>query len=239
MLALNSVMNSDPGGHPSSREGAAGPSSRERDRRRCSSSHRATLESRQILRIARGSSGPSFRPRSSSWGDGWSRKPRDFAEVYTSSTDVDVKRRILRAFMVRVKSGCSRRVRANGICVRRRSSSSASWVHDELWQLYQKESSVDVKKRSFRRCSSATRPAHRPRQVREGSEQRHRRAEPRADGRSADAQALLDIYSTDKDPAEEECDQFALHSRQRDCARRSRAQRDRPRHEEVHRRSCR
>jgi hypothetical protein len=72
------------------------------------------------------------------------------AEVYQASDDVDVKRRILRAYMV---SGDRARVLAaatgesnaelRGEAVRQLGVMSA---HDELWQLYQKESSVDVKR---------------------------------------------------------------------------------------------
>ena len=72
------------------------------------------------------------------------------AELYQSSQDVDVKRRILRAYMV---SGDRARVLAAATgepseelrseAVRQLGVMSA---HDELWQLYQKESSVPVKR---------------------------------------------------------------------------------------------
>ena len=72
------------------------------------------------------------------------------AEVYTASTDVDVKRRILRAFMV---SGDKQRLltaaqteqnadlRAEAV-----RQLGAMGANDELWQMYQKETAVAVKK---------------------------------------------------------------------------------------------
>ena len=75
-------------------------------------------------------------------------------EIYASTSDVDVKRRILRAYMV---SGEKARLlkaaqgeqnpelRAEAV-----SQLGAMSAHEELWQLYQKESSVDVKRRILR-----------------------------------------------------------------------------------------
>ena len=72
------------------------------------------------------------------------------AEVYRSSPDVDVKRRVLRAYMVagdraRVLEAATaeRNDDLRGEAVRQLGVMSA---HDELWQLYQKESSVPVKR---------------------------------------------------------------------------------------------
>lgn len=72
------------------------------------------------------------------------------AEVYRTSPDVDVKRRVLRAYMV---SGDRARVleaataepndELRGEAVRQLGVMNA---HDELWQLYQKEPSVTVKR---------------------------------------------------------------------------------------------
>jgi HEAT repeat protein len=73
------------------------------------------------------------------------------AQVYSASQDVDIKRRILRAFGV---SGDRARVvaaattetvpelRAEAV-----QQLGVMGAHDELWQLYQKESSADIKKR--------------------------------------------------------------------------------------------
>ena len=72
------------------------------------------------------------------------------AQIYESSTDVDVKRRILRSFAV---SGDRARVLAAATSETSPELRSEAvqqlgvmGAHDELWQLYQKESSLDVKK---------------------------------------------------------------------------------------------
>jgi len=80
-----------------------------------------------------------------------SRENRDIlAEIYSSSKDIDVKRRILRSFGV---AGDRARVLAaaqgEGAPELRAEAVRQLGVmraHDELWQLYQKESTVDVKK---------------------------------------------------------------------------------------------
>ena len=71
-------------------------------------------------------------------------------EVYRTSPDVDVKRRVLRAYMVsgdraRVLEAATseRNEELRGEAVRQLGVMSA---HDELWQLYQKEASVAVKR---------------------------------------------------------------------------------------------
>ena len=72
------------------------------------------------------------------------------AEVYRTSPDVDVKRRVLRAYMVsgdraRVLEAATaeRNDDLRGEAVRQLGVMNA---HDELWQLYQKETSVPVKR---------------------------------------------------------------------------------------------
>jgi len=76
------------------------------------------------------------------------------AEVYGSTTDVDVKRRILRAFMVagekdRLLRAAQTEQNAD-LRMEAVSQLGAMAAHDELWQLYQKETSVDVKRRIIR-----------------------------------------------------------------------------------------
>jgi len=75
-------------------------------------------------------------------------------EIYASSSDVDIKRRILRALMVsgekdliwKAAQGESN-AELRGEAVRQLGVMGA---HDELWQLYQKESSLDVKRQVIR-----------------------------------------------------------------------------------------
>jgi len=76
------------------------------------------------------------------------------AEIYGSTADVDVKKRILSSFMV---AGDKERV-LNAAQTEQNPELRAEAVrqlgvmgaHDELWTLYQKESSVDVKKQIIR-----------------------------------------------------------------------------------------
>ena len=73
------------------------------------------------------------------------------ADIYASSTDVDMKKRILSAFM---QGGEKDRAAHRGAdasrtpsCAPPPCSCSATWARtEELWALYQKESAVDVKK---------------------------------------------------------------------------------------------
>jgi HEAT repeat protein len=108
---------------------------------------------RQVLAgLAKGSGDPDLQRRAIQYlGTNGTRENRELlAEVYASSTDVDIKRRILRSFMV---AGDRARVLAAATnesapelraeAVRQLGVMSA---HDELSQLYQKESSIDVKK---------------------------------------------------------------------------------------------
>jgi HEAT repeat protein len=76
------------------------------------------------------------------------------AEVYAATTDVDVKRRILRAFMVAnekdrllkaAQGETNPELRAEAV-----TQLGNMNAHEELWQLYQKESSIDVKRRIIR-----------------------------------------------------------------------------------------
>src|SRR4029078_13104622 len=87
------------------------------------------------------------------------------ADIYASSSDVDLKKRILNAFMVSGEADRLPRAGQRGDKPRVRAEQSeqnpelraaavqylgVSGAHDELWTLYQKESSVDVKKQIIR-----------------------------------------------------------------------------------------
>ncbi len=76
------------------------------------------------------------------------------AEVYGGTTDVDVKRRILRAFMVAGEKDRLLKAAQGEQNPELRSEAVGQLghmqAHEELWQLYQKESSVDVKRRILR-----------------------------------------------------------------------------------------
>ena len=180
LLALNSVMNSDPErAIPLLEKVLQGPSSPKlRSKAVFVLAQSNSPKARQILRdLARGSSGPELQNQAIQQLGvmGGSESRAILAEVYTSSTDVDVKRRILRAFMV---SGEKQRLFAAAQSEQNADLRSEAvrqlgvmGAHDELWQLYQKESSVAVKKQILQAMfvgGDSTR-AHRPCQVREGS----------------------------------------------------------------------
>lgn len=105
-----------------------------------------------ITAIAKGAGNPDLQRRAINYlgTNGTTENRQVLAEIYAGTTDIDVKRRILRAFMV---AGDRQRVLSAATsesapelrteAVRQLGSMGA---HDELWQLYQKESTVDVKK---------------------------------------------------------------------------------------------
>jgi HEAT repeat protein len=108
---------------------------------------------RQVLAgVAKGAGNPDLQRRAIQYlGVNGTRENRELlAEIYAATSDVDVKRRILRAFMV---AGDRARVLAAATgekmpelreeAVRQLGVMGA---HEELWQLYQKESTLEVKK---------------------------------------------------------------------------------------------
>ena len=109
-----------------------------------------------LVTIAKGSSNPDLQMKAVQYlGVHGGRENRAaLAEIYSSSSDVDLKKRILNAFMV---AGDKERVLAaaqseqNGelraSAVQQLGVMSAS---EELWSLYQKESTVEVKKQIIR-----------------------------------------------------------------------------------------
>jgi HEAT repeat protein len=116
-----------------------------------------STRAREVLRnYAKGSSTPELQTQAIQYlgVHGGPESRAVLAEVYGTSTDVDVKRRILRAFMV---AGEKDRLfkAAQGeqnpeLRLEAVSQLGNMQAHEELWQLYQKESSVDVKRRIIR-----------------------------------------------------------------------------------------
>jgi HEAT repeat protein len=112
---------------------------------------------REVLRnYAKGSSTPELQSQAIQYlgVHGGPEARTVLAEVYGTTTDVDVKRRILRAFMV---AGEKDRLfkAAQGeqnpeLRLEAVSQLGNMGAHAELWQLYQKESSPDVKRRIIR-----------------------------------------------------------------------------------------
>lgn len=111
-------------------------------------------QARQILaNVAKGSANPDLQRKAIQYlGVHGGRENRDLlAQIYAASNDVDIKRRILRSFAVsgdraRVVSAAtseaSVELRAEAV-----QQLGVMGAHDELWQLYQKEQALDVKKR--------------------------------------------------------------------------------------------
>ena len=109
---------------------------------------------RQVLaNTARGAGNPDLQRKAIQYlGVHGGRENRELlAQIYDSSQDIDIKRRILRSFMV---SGDRARVLAaattEGTPELRAEAVQQLGVmgaHDELWQLYQKESGVEIRRR--------------------------------------------------------------------------------------------
>jgi len=109
-----------------------------------------------LVSVAKGGSNPDLQMNAIKYlGVHGGRENRAaLAEIYGSTTDVDVKKRILNSFMV---AGDKERVlnaaqteqnpELRAEAVRQLGVMSA---HEELWTLYQKDSSVDVKKQIIR-----------------------------------------------------------------------------------------
>ena len=112
---------------------------------------------REVLRnYAKGSSTPELQSQAIQYlgVHGGPEARAVLAEVYGTTTDVDVKRRILRAFMT---AGEKDRLfkAAQGeqnpeLRLEAVTQLGNMGAHEELWQLYQKESSADVKRRIIR-----------------------------------------------------------------------------------------
>jgi HEAT repeat protein len=106
-----------------------------------------------LTAVARGNSNPDLQGKAIEYlGVHGGRENREMlAEIYAASSDVNIKRRILRSFGV---SGERARVLAVATTEASPELRAAAVqqlgvmnAHEELWQLYQKEQSLDIKKR--------------------------------------------------------------------------------------------
>ncbi len=155
LLALNALQHSDPEqAVPMLRQILQGSQSvKLKERALFVLAQSRSADARIVLAdVARGASNPDLQRKAIDYlgVHGHAENRALLAEIYQSSTDIDVKRRILRAFMV---SGERQRLLAAATGEREpvlRSEAvrqlGVMGAHDELWQLYQKETSVDVKK---------------------------------------------------------------------------------------------
>jgi len=155
LMAVNSLLNSDPEkALPILEKLLQGPASpRVRERAVFVLAQSNSPRAREILKnLARGSSTPELQTKAIQYLGvmGGAESRATLAEVYSSSTDVEVKRRILRAFMV---SGDKQRVLTAAQTEQNADLRTeavrqlgAMGANDELWQMYQKETAVPVKK---------------------------------------------------------------------------------------------
>jgi HEAT repeat protein len=213
LLALNALLNSDPEkAIPYLEKVLQGPSSPKlRSQAVFVLSQSNSPRARQILKdLARGSSTPELQNKAiQSLGVmGGPESRAILAEVYASSTDVDVKRRILRAFMVageRQRLFAAAQTEQNEDLRREAVQQlGVMGAHDELWQLYQKESSVAVKKQILQAMfvgGNSTRLIDLAKSEKDPELRATAVRNLGLMGGSETGDALLSIYSTDKDPS--------------------------------------
>jgi len=163
-----------------------------------------------LLSIAKGSSIPELQHRAIQYlGVHGGRESRaTLAEIYASSTDVDVKRRILRSFMTagekdRLLTAAQTEqnpdLRAEAV-----RQLGAMGANDELWQMYQKETAVNVKRQILSAMQVSGNTTRMVEVARTEKDAELRRLAVRnlgvMGGRTA-GDALLEIYASEKDPA--------------------------------------
>jgi outer membrane protein assembly factor BamD (BamD/ComL family) len=168
-----------------------------------------SARARQVLAdIARGGGNPDLQRRAIQYlGVHGTRENRELlAQIYAASSDVDIKRRILRAFMVSgerarvlaaATSETSAELRAEAV-----QQLGVMGAHDELWQLYQKEAAVDVKKRIINAMFVGGNSTRLVELANNESNVELRRAAIRSlglMGRSRTGEALLALYNKEKD----------------------------------------
>ena len=213
LIAINSLLNSDPEkALPILEKLLQGPASpRVRERAVFVLAQSNSPRAREILKnLARGSSAPELQSKAIQYLGvmGGAESRATLAEVYSASTDVDVKRRILRAFMV---SGDKQRVltaaqteqnadlRAEAV-----RQLGAMGANDELWQMYQKESAVPVKKQILQAMFVGGNSARMTELARSEKDPELRSAAVRNLGMMGGAKTgdtLVEIYNGEKDPA--------------------------------------
>lgn len=213
LMAVNGLLNSDPEkALPILQKLLEGPASpRLRDRAVFVLAQSHSDKARAILAgLARGSATPELQSKAIQYlgimGSAESRAT--LSEVYKTTTDVDIKRRVLRAFMVagekqRLLTLAQTEPNADlrGEAVRQLGVMGAS---DELWQMYQKDASVAVRKQILQAMFIGGDAARMIELARREPDAGLRKVAVRnlgLMGGSRAGEALVDIYGTDKDPA--------------------------------------
>ncbi len=165
---------------------------------------------RQVLaKVARGESHPDLQRRAIQYLGihGGSESRALLADIYKSTSDVDVKRRILQAFMVSGERARLLEV-AQGETVPELRGEAVKQLgvmgaHDELWQLYTKESSRDVKRQILQAMFVGGNAERLIQLAKTESDPELRRLAVRnlgLMGSKRTGDALVEIYMTDKDP---------------------------------------
>ncbi|MEO8078041.1 MAG: HEAT repeat domain-containing protein [Acidobacteriota bacterium] len=213
LMALNALQNSDPEQAIPMLEkllaGTAAPKLKSKALFVLAQSNSA--RAREILTaIAKGNSTPELQNRAIDYlGQQGGRDSRAaLGEIYGTSSEIDVKRRILRAFMIAgekdrllsaAQSEQNPELRAEAV-----QQLGVMGAHEELWQLYQKETAADVKKRIIQAMFVGGDAARLVELAKSEKDPELRRTAVRnlgiMDSKRTSA-ALLEIYNSDKDPA--------------------------------------
>ncbi len=168
-----------------------------------------TVQARDVLKDVAKNGTPELQSRAINYlGTHGGRESRAvLAEVYTSTNDVNVKKRILRAFMVggdkervlaAAQSEQNAELRASAV-----QQLGVMGAHTELWQLYQKESAVEVKKQIIRAMFVGGAQARMMELARAEKNPELRREAIRnlgMMGGKGTADTLVEIYGSDRDP---------------------------------------
>jgi HEAT repeat protein len=129
------------------------------------------------------------------------------ADIYASSSDVDLKKRILNSFMVAGEKDRLLSAAQNESNAELRAAAvqylGVMGAHDELWSLYQKESSVDVKKQIIRAMFTGGNVTRLSELAKSEQNPELRLLAVRnlgLMGSKRTADTLIEIYNTDKNP---------------------------------------
>jgi len=162
-----------------------------------------------LVNIAKGNGNPDLQMRAVQYlaVHGGRESRAALAEVYGSSSDLELKKRILNAFMVSgekdrllnaAQTEQNPELRATAV-----SQLGVMGAHDELWSLYQKETSVDVKKqiiRGFFTGGSVTRLSDLARTEKTPELRLLAVRNLGVMGSKRTGDVLVEIYNSDKDP---------------------------------------
>lgn len=170
-----------------------------------------TPQARDVLKgIAKGNSTPELQSRAISYlgNHGGTESRAVLAEVYSATNDVDMKKRILRAFMVggekdrlltAAQTEQNPELRATAV-----QQLGVMGAHTELSQLYAKESSVEIKKQIIQAMYTGGNASRMVELAKTEQNPELRRAAVRnlglMDGKG-NADVLVAIYNSEKDPA--------------------------------------